>query len=152
MSKSLREILEKFKGSSRSRVTGEYREIFVNPDRNELRDLISNYERDSVRFIADSGNENIFVSSGDVWHIDILDEIEYLGRDSVFDTFWGIGDFVNGEIEINSFSDEYDGSILDRYLELCECILDGEYDWLKRYHFNLSEIKWIAEEEIDYYS
>lgn len=156
MANSLKQILSRIKegwvDTVRGRGKSEYNDVFENPSRKEIKELKSQSERDVVRFIADSRKEKVYVVSLENFHVDIIEVVDSLTRDSIFHTFWGLGNISLGEIEISSFSDEYDGSILDRYLELCNNIIDGKYDWMEKYRFDLYEIKSIAKEEIDRYN
>lgn len=153
MDKNIRNILEnlkeEFMTDSKSNVTGDYREIFVNPSRSEIRDL--NETEITVRFIADKRNRDVFVAGEDVFHERIAKEIGMNSYEWIKECFAGVGSIVNGKIQPEDFTDAYHNeSNMSDFKILLKDILTARYDWLERYNFDLYYINDVAEEELEW--
>lgn len=151
----LSNIEERWVVGTRSDAHGAYREIFMNPDRNDIRDIeeFGGYRHgDNVRFIAVKDSQNVYVSSADVFHRTIAEEVDdLLDIGGVTNNFSGMGNIEGSKIEVTDFSDvfiEFEGYEMS-FQTICEDILDGKYDWMERYNFDLGLIKEIAEDELE---
>ena len=126
----------------------DYREIFVNPSRRELKDIMDLANTDVFRFIADKGNQEIYISSADVYHYDMAKEVG-LGSDYEIHHLSAKGVWNEGEVKVVEFADalNYDRHLKfnekyhNRAEELYEEIINGEYDWMESYHFDLEILK-----------
>ena len=145
----LSDIKEDYFASVRSVMGDDVRELFVNPDRSELRDLIEETGDIYVRFIADKRKEKVYLSSSDVVHVDIamsvgysyneLHESDYL--------FAGTGIYKEGYVEVNYFGDTQKG---ERTIKrLSKEILEGNFDWMEKYPFKMDKMEEIARDFVD---
>lgn len=155
LKKILKEIKERWVMGTEATEKGEYREIFMNPSPNELSD-IEEYGGmrygDDMRFIAVKKTQNVYISSADVFHRTIAEEIDELDPvEGVYMNFSGIGKYRNGIVEINDYSDVFDFEGYEPWLyELCKDLVGGRYDWLTKYNFDLSYIVGVAMDELEY--
>lgn len=126
---------------------GGYREIFVNPSRKEIMDILDSGEGrrgDDIRFIAVKGEKEVYVASADFLHTFIAKKGMY--DNSIFaiiGNFSGMGRVEGDEIVVTEISDEYKNDD-ESYTEMIYDVLEGEYDWMekRRYgNFNLDKIK-----------
>ena len=140
----LKRILQKIEEewvAGTENIGGEYREIFKNPTKSEIIDL--GEEDHSIRFIADRGNREVYIASGDVFHDIIVKELSKR-MEYILENFSGSGWIQRGEVEVRALSDQYwieefEGMKSKKRVE--EEVLSGYYDWMERYNFNLSSIK-----------
>lgn len=123
----------------------EYREIFKNPSKSELEDIIEfGGERlgSDFRFIAIKDGKDVYVSSADVFHITMTNEIEGLGSTDIYENFSGIADWNRGIVRVKHYSDFYYEEGFEKYLyKVSTDILEGRYDFLIKYGFDLSLIE-----------
>lgn len=166
----LNNINEKWVSSTKTRF-GNYREIFVNPSKEDLKDVIdSDLEnkkygllvQGDIRFLASRDSKTVYVATSDLMHWRMGEELGYKQYDTYKKFFCGEGKYKNGKIEVIRFSDIYEdryetfveygldeNNIVPSYIEICEELLSGKYDWLRRYNFDLSKIKSIVNRQID---
>jgi hypothetical protein len=147
----LKELKEEFYTNSESSITSKYREIFVNPSRKEIADLVEEYGRNTVRFIADKRKKKVYVAASDVFHSDIAKDVGLEGYYFFMNTFAGTGKFTQGKILVTDWTDYFndeEDDILRRLEELSWEIIEGDYDWLERYNFALDLIEGTARDEI----
>ena len=144
----LSEIKEEWLSGTTATIKGKYREIFINPTSGELRDIKEFggvREGDNLRFIAMKGSQDVYASSADVFHRTIVEEIDGLVQEDIWENFSGIGNVDrNGMVNITGFSDFI---LKDKnYLyDVCTDIVNGEYDWLALHNFDMSYIFTRAE-------
>lgn len=155
--KNLKQILNKVEeewvAGTKSTTRNEYREIFKNPSKSEINDILEfeGNKSNNIRFIAVKRTEDIYVTSIDVFHITIVYEIdEFENSWDIVNNFSGIGEVFGGrKIEVSEkFSDylyEYPNKLYNR----CAEIVDGDYDWMERYNFDLSGVKEFMKSKID---
>ena len=138
--KILENLNEKFyKGFKHKYMDNNYFEIFINPSLRELKDLISNSKHWKLRFIADKKTKKVYLVDSEVIHGVIADEIAL--SDDYRNLLSGIGTF-GGKFEILSLSYDIESKIKhNKGSQLVDDILDGEYDWLDRYNFDIDEFK-----------
>lgn len=80
--KNLKQILNKVEeewvAGTKSTTRNEYREIFKNPSKSEINDILEfeGNKSNNIRFIAVKRTEDIYVTSIDVFHITIVYEID----------------------------------------------------------------------------
>lgn len=130
----LRDIREKWVASTE--YLNEYVEIFKNPSKKEIIDLKS--ESEDVRFIALEGEGDVYVTHSFMFHPDLAEELGI--NEDYKDNFSGIGRIDRGVIIAYALSDVINLR-KDKYNNLKEKILNGDYDWVERYNFDLSTIK-----------
>lgn len=134
-------ILEKFEAGIERSWSGKYREIFVNPNKKEIADIydpdIPDWHKGDIRFIAILEEESIYVVAADVVHITMVDAIG-LNRTNVAVDFWGIGEIQQRNIVVTGFADTY---TVEAKNEMGKAILNGKFDWMEKYNFDLSEFK-----------
>lgn len=106
-----------------------YNEIFVNPDRKEIREVASRGE--SFRFIGDKEIKSLYVADVNVLHEEMQEEIGNM-KQHYFDLFSGVA--INEGRYVRIYYDNLNCNIDDE-------ILEGEYDWVERYNFNIFELK-----------
>lgn len=156
---SLKEILsdieERFVSDTKSTEGNDYREIFQNPSRSEFRDIVDFSGRrmgDSIRFIAVKESMNVYCTSADVFHRTMVREIDEIDRmEGVYGNFSGMAELEGGEVEVSHWSDVFEMEGYFPFLyELCEDLINGDYDWMERYNFDLSLIKDVAREEKEF--
>lgn len=109
---------------------GEYREIFKNPSWKEILDITDGDI--NFRFVADKSRENIYVAEVSVLHEDIQEEVGGF-KEHYFDLFSGVA-VREGRREIRVYLDNLNCNIEDE-------IIEGEYDWVKKYYFKLRPLK-----------
>lgn len=151
--KTVREILdeleEQFHKGVESRY-GDYLEIFVNPDIDEIRDLKK--KSDVVRFIAVKKEKKVYVSNSTLLHREMVRKAD-IGRGSkneVIFNFSALGDIEGNKILVTHLSDGFRFSENSNELEaLCYEISSGKFDWLEKYNFDLSKIKPWAEDKLE---
>lgn len=150
----LRKIDEEFIEGLKSK-NGKYREIYVNPNREEINQIIADYDRDNVRFLADKGKNEVYVAAADVLHNDLADKLgdsRYKYMQYMMNAFPGNGKVKSGKIVVTRWTDLFfssdDEDLANRLKELLKEILNGEYDWMEKYSFDLKEIKREAKEEL----
>lgn len=127
---------------------GEYREIFVNPTKQEVVD-IENFDGvkwgNNVRFIALKENKKVYTSTGDVLHWMIKDVAD-LSNSDVAGSFRGMGVADFGEITVTKFG----SNISDKEKRMmANDLINGEYNWMEKYNFDLSKIKQKAKNVIN---
>lgn len=153
-------INEKWVKGTKSNNLNKYREIFVNPSKKELQEIVKDARYDSIRFIADGRRKKIYVVLYDVFHYTLAEEIGMSESEFIYKTFAGMGDVMMRGVEVDGITDylSHSTAYLERYVELGEEILNGDYDWMKRYHFYfpLEYLNWLRDEiemtreELDY--
>lgn len=144
----LKNLREEWESSTDSMQGGEYREIFVNPTKQELRDLEEFSGMSTVKFIADSDKREIYVTSSDVYHYKIAEEVG-LNSNYEMTKYSGKGNISGGLVEATAFCDalnfnrqlKYEPDYLERAEEIYSEIINGEYDWMEKYNFDLSVVK-----------
>ena len=124
--------------------SGEHVDVFINPSRRDIKDALEGEigrGYGEVRFVADGGNENVYVwnANTSLFHRTVIDEFS-LGY-----VYKGIAKYDAGDLEVKvgESNIEHDDMLLMN-------ILDGNYDWMERYNFDLSIVKDYAEEEEEY--
>lgn len=154
LKKLLSEIKEKWYSGTKSNQNGDYREIFVNPSKSDIKDIeeFGGFRfGNGFRFIADKYKKKVYVGSGDVFHMTIAEEIGMDNHEMINEHFAGIGKKDGNKIKANGFTDAYEISAFrESYANLCIEIIDGEYDWMERYNFNLKYIKDLAKDELEW--
>jgi len=109
-----------------------YTEVFVNPSLMEIREAVDSYNK--VRFIALGNLEKVFIwSSESLMHIDIARSSDII-PDYYQNELYGMAELRSRRLIINDLGNLPNP---DRIQELA----DGGFDWLKRYHFDLSDVK-----------
>lgn len=149
----LDKLKEEFYTDARSVGTNSYREIFVNPSKSEVSDILDEEVRNNLRFIADKDRRKVYLAGGDVFHYIIARESGFDEDYFFYDTFAGTAKFEGGKVLALTWTDylnDEDEDVLRRVEELSKEILAGEYDWMKRYNFDLSIIKGLARDEIEF--
>lgn len=125
--------------------SGKYVDIFKNPSRRDIKEALGDIRSGygELRFVADNEYKDVYVWNADtsLFHIKVI-RGKNLGGIGVYK---GVAVYNAGELEVKigeSNIDTDDILLLD--------ILDGEYDWLERYNFDLSVVKEYAKEEEEY--
>lgn len=145
MDKGIREILiklnEEFYGGFK--VNGEYVEIFKNPSKEEIRDVANDnrFGESFVRFLALYDIEDLYIWSADILHDEIDYKLDFVTYDEMIDKYFSShGSFSGSEIliEKQDLDDLYNSKVRER---ICREIIDGKYDWLSRYYFNIDVMK-----------
>lgn len=143
-------VKERWEGSTKSMQKNDYREIFANPTKQELRELedINNSDSNIIKFIAVKNKREVYVASYDVYHYKIAEEV---GVDSDYEmkNFPGKGRIENGVVNVTVYSDalnfkkemKYDEKYMERAEVLYKEVLDGVWDWVEKYNFDLKELK-----------
>lgn len=110
---------------------GKYHEVFVNPDKKEVRDASTVFNGE-LRFIADKDTKKVYISDSDVLHDDIQKQIGTF-RKHYWDLFSGIALVSGGKIQVGSTNSNDEPK---------QEVIMGDYDWLERYSFsNLQDMK-----------
>lgn len=157
INKILDRLQEKWYKETISSHNNDYREIFINPSINDILDIekyggtrSDRLRTNDVRFIADISKKNVYVTSADVFHNDIINEVSEL-RGFPNDYFSGMGEIrKSGSIHITDISDYLlDFEHKDDLIKQFRLILEGKYDWMERYHFELGNIKIMASDYLD---
>lgn len=148
MKNILNRVREDFYRGTGSDANMEYREIFVNPTKRELRSIEKETGLEQVRFIADKEEKNVYVSAIDVFHINIATKIGKGTEDYYLDNFSGMGEIWEGKVEVMGLSDNFRDNI-EKRTELYKDVYYGEYNWMRDYNFDISEIEWAAERELN---
>lgn len=143
----LSDIEERFyKGDN---VRGEYYEIFKNPSLDEIREVLNDkYEGDEeIRFIADYQEEDVYIASTELVHSDIADLSDLAWSSSVVDKryFPGIAYYRGTELEVDVYFLECSVGLYN-VEKIIDDVLNGEYDYLERYYFNVNKLKREVEE------
>lgn len=130
-------------------IKGEYREIFVNPTPNEINDIIEYggvREKDDVRFIAIKNSRDLYITSADVFHRTIVKEVDELREGDAIKNFSGMGSVNSDKIKVSYLSDLINNKATKgQKWDISKDLVEGEYDWLENYNFNLEYIKEKAE-------
>lgn len=151
LKKILSDIKEEWHTETQSSMDKEYREIFKNPTQSDIRDIIEyggDRLGDDIRFIADRRSQNVYATSADVFHQDMFEEIDEFTDDVKNRIFSGIGDWNGRVIKISYFSDLLIEDETGLYVA-SRNVVEGKYDWMERYNFDLSDIKDVAEENVE---
>ena len=109
---------------------GEYQEIFKNPSWREIKDITENDI--NFRFIADKDKNHLYVAGVNVLHDDIQSKVGGFKK-HYFDLFSGIA-IKKGIRNIKVYLNNLNCNIEDE-------ILEGEYDWVEDYYFDLNLLK-----------
>lgn len=152
LNKILSNIKEEWEVGGKLGVSSEYSEIFSNPEKNEIRDIMDMSGLDTFRFIADGERRKVYTASSDIYHYKIAEEMG-LGSDYEFRMFSGKGRWDNGKVKVVEYADSlnysddlrYDPKYLERAGELYKEVIEGEYDWMEKYNFSLDAIKEVSE-------
>lgn len=144
-----------YKGVKSSEGNRDYREIFKNPSRNEILDIeryggsrSDGVINSDIRFIADKKYKEVYITSADVFHRDIMDEVDVL-TGNITDYFSGMGRVKNnGNIELSDVSDYFWGSP-KKLNSLLDDIVSGDYDWMERYNFSLRKLKYKIKDGVE---
>lgn len=106
-----------------------YMEIFKNPDRKEILSVARSGE--GFRYIADKRSKNLYIASQDVLHQEMQEEIGNM-KDHYFDLFSGIAQNKGNYVDV-----KYG----DLNCNIEDQIVEGEYDWVKKYGFRMRDLK-----------
>lgn len=118
-------------------VRGEYVEVFVNPIFDEIKECGS-----VIRFTAIGHKKKVYVINAfKTTHPNLGHNIGYTHAHMNGDAFAGIGYIDGNEVVVREVSEENMGAMNERILEMFEEVVNGKYDWLKDYRFNLKKIK-----------
>lgn len=122
---------------------GKTFEILENPSRDEIESILDDY--DTLRFIADSRKKNVLIFSSELLH---FQAVRKFNIDIDVDNFTGVAYYENGKI-VSDIEDViggkymgvnyFDTSDLQKFIS--EKIIEGDYDYLKRYHFDINHLK-----------
>lgn len=130
------------------KIRGSYYEIFVNPTKEEVRDL-----GDSYRVIIDAKEKRIYVTDSDLLHYDMARIIKGEGYLSGFnyDDYWKRGKGVDRIITMNIdgmeyYSDSLTDIILktrdteqgDEIKSQIDLLVNGDFSWIKGRWFDHS--------------
>lgn len=139
LKKYLEEIKEEFVTGYEGRF--DYIEIFKNPSLDELMSF-----EDYVRFIALQEERDLYISSVDILHYNILLEAGVKGdiNNILVSNFPGVGKIEGKRVLVENISEMIEYDYPKRYDNLIKEIERGDYDWLEDYRFNLSELKGIV--------
>lgn len=110
-----------------------YYEIFKNPKPSEIKDLLdqSRYYK-GARFLADPKRKEVYVWSSDVLHSKVFEHMGY-SVSFAYGKFWaGTSDYFSGKFLVNK------EELVKR---VAKGLLDGDYDFMERYGFDLSLVK-----------
>lgn len=120
---------------------GDYIEIFKNPTGDKIIS-VSNFgrEKDALRFIADLDNRDVYIASTDIIHQTIAKEANLNWNEVKTRFFPGIAYFWDRVLVVDYEFLKFSGGLynLDKIIE---DILDGEYDFLRKFRFDIEELK-----------
>lgn len=140
----LSRLEEKFHSSKNSQFGG-YVEIFKNPTLDEikvsLRKADPNFgEKNShLRFLAIKDREEVYVWNPLVTHVEVEKDVKMKFREMKDYNIAGMAELINNRLVPNFKM--MDSVISRRKSEIVVEIKNGEWDWLEKYHFDLSELE-----------
>ncbi|MFW6007653.1 MAG: hypothetical protein ACOCP8_00190 [archaeon] len=114
---------------------GDIVEIFVNPTINDITDVKNSsgiFDTNQIKFLIDQDSKQIYIWSGTkvYHHIELINKLGLNGNTS--NIFNGAVEFNGGKFLLNSTNClGYDN----------EKLLNGDYDWIEQYYFDLNELK-----------
>lgn len=130
---------EKFFISTESRY-GDYIEIFKNPKMDEIKSIATKRDRyKSVRFFIEKNRRTIYIWNPEAIHKDVAIEFGYSFEEMKNKNLAGVA-ILQGSKLIFGHSNI---ATIDKYRrrELSEEILNGEYDFMEMYYFDLDPMK-----------
>lgn len=144
-----RYLKEKYMASVKS-YDGNHYEVFKNPSKAELLDIIA--DSYGLRIILDAENKNIYIASGEVMHRHMMSSID-VRKDLKFDwgRYWATGedadhifmfDVDNRMDNINSdslYNLLYLSNKADRKEDI-ERLLSFDFSWVRKYNLNPKNI------------
>lgn len=96
----LRKLCEEFKDGIKSSVSGEYYEIYKNPDKKDFLALKKQSPTNDLRIIIDKKNSDIYVFPAELLHKDAEEKLRLNDDDLIKTTVAYLG---NGMMSMNSF-------------------------------------------------
>lgn len=138
----LSDIKEEFVTGFEDNYTDKYVELFRNPTRQEIEEIVD--EEGNLRFYTDKMLDNFYVWDGRVIHSVVASEIG-VSLKVMQNELAGKGVWNGRSIEIESI---YDINANDR-VRICKDILRGEYDFLEDHLVDLEGLKRIAKSFLD---
>ena len=107
-------------------------EIFINPSREEILNSLGEYKE--VRFIVDRRNNSVYIwEAGSLMHSDVSKKVDEVPN-NYLKALIGTADYKNGSLKIKRFGEEININRVEEFV-------DGEYDWLENYYFEIEETK-----------
>lgn len=142
MDKSIRSILENLKEefhSGKESKWGDYTEIFVNPNMDEIRESLRERGTVTLRFLAVKRERKLYIWNPELIHKDAADEVGISFNEMKENNLAGVALFENNQL----YFGQSNVASIDKYRrrELAEEVLNGDYDWLEDFYFNLNPMK-----------
>lgn len=119
----------------------DYVEIYKNPSRKDIKEIFkSGMGYGQVRFVANISYKEVFVWDADtpLFHNEVMMEEDIYGLK-------GVAYYDAGELEVRT----HESNVLSDDIIALD-VLEGKYDWLENYYFDISIIKEYVEEEEEY--
>ena len=143
--KILENLNEKFYKGFKHKHEG-YTEVFLNPSLKETREVAS-LSRGFLRFYASSVHEDLYIWNSEVLHHEIENVI---GIRVGLMQEWGIqsiAELKDGKVKfaIDWYGDNVNNKVL---YNACIDVLDGKYDWLSKYGWDMGYMKETAKKKV----